>query len=229
MHEDEGYAVLWDMDGVLVDSGMLHRRAWRLFLEQRGLSIGDQVFALGFGRPNEEVLPDFFGPALSRVEIAQLSAEKEQCYRALVAQEGIHPTPGVLSWLDRFCEAGIHQAVATSGCRANADLALALIDAARYMQAIVTAEDVPRGKPEPDLFLKAAELLGIRPSRCLVIEDSMFGVQAAQRAGMHCLALATTHAADQIHGCDWVLPDMRSFSWDIWDHLLGGCETCVKS
>ena len=229
MKVTEGYAVLWDMDGVLVNSGALHRRAWRLFLEQRGLSIGDQVFALGFGRPNEEVLPGFFGPALSRTEIARLSAEKERCYRDLVAQEGVCPTPGIALWLERFCQAGIRQAVATSGCRANVDLVLAMIDAARYMQAIVSAEDVPRGKPEPDLFLKAADLLGIRPSCCLVIEDSVFGVQAAQKAHMRCLALATTHPADQIHGCDRVLPDMRSFSWDIWLRLFGGCETCVKS
>jgi len=221
MNVTEGYAVLWDMDGVLADSGNLHRRAWRLFLEQRGLSIGDQVFTLGFGRPNEEVLPGFFGPALSETEIARLSAEKERCYRDLVAQEGICPTPGIRLWLERFCQAGIRQAVATSGCRANVDLVLAMIDAARYMQAIVSAGDVLRGKPEPDLFLRAAELLGIHPSRCLVIEDSLYGVQAARRANMHCLALATTHAADHIHGCDWVLPDMRSFSWDIWRRLFG--------
>jgi beta-phosphoglucomutase len=229
MHVTEGYAVLWDMDGVLVDSGSLHRRAWRIFLEQRGLSIGDRVFALGFGRPNEEVLPDFFGPALSGAEIAQLSAEKERCYRDLVTREGICPTPGIRFWLEQFCQAGIRQAVATSGCRANADLVLAMIDAARYMKTIVSAGDVLRGKPEPDLFLKAAELLGIHPSRCLVIEDSVYGVQAAQKANMHCLALATTHTADQIQGCDWVVPDMRSFSWAIWLRLFGGCETCVKS
>lgn len=229
MNAAKGYAVLWDMDGVLVDSGGLHRRAWRLFLQQRGLSIGDQVFALGFGRPNEEVLPGFFGPALSRTEIARLSAEKERCYRDLVASEGICPTPGIRLWLEQFYQAGIRQAVATSGCRANVDLILSMIDAARYMQAVVSAEDVARGKPEPDLFLKAAELLGIHPSRCLVIEDSVYGVRAAQKANMRCLALATTHAASDIQGCDCVLPDMGSFSWGIWLRLFTGCETCVKS
>jgi HAD superfamily hydrolase (TIGR01509 family) len=208
------------MDGVLVDSGDLHRRAWRVFLARKGKPITDEIFKLGFGRPNDQVLPGLFGRELSREQIVRLSGEKEACYRDLVTREGIQPTPGALSWLARFREAGVHQALATSGCRANADLIVDLTGARAFLEAIVTSEDVPRGKPHPDLFLRAAELLGVPPSRCLVIEDSAYGVQAARGAGIRCLALATTHPANQIDGADMVLDDMRAFSWAAWRQLF---------
>jgi len=229
------YSVLWDMDGVLVDSGNLHRRAWRVFLARKGTytlvtprgyrsvsvnAITDELFRSGFGKPNTQVLPDFFGHDLPDEEIRALSDEKEACYRELIAQEGIEPTPGVRLWLQEFRDAGVRQALATSGCRANADLGVHLIGAEPYLEVVVTAEDVPRGKPYPDLFLRASELLGTPPSRCLVIEDSLPGVRAAQAAQMRCLALETTHPSDQIDGADLVLPDMRSFSWPLWQHLF---------
>jgi beta-phosphoglucomutase len=216
------YAVLWDMDGVLVDSGDLHRRAWRVFLVRKGLPITDAIFKLGFGRPNEQVLPDFFGLDLTPAQLRRLSEEKEACYRDLVRQEGIETTPGVLSWLARFQEAGVQQALATSGCRPNVDLILELTGTASYFRAVVTPEDVQRGKPHPDLFLHAAELLGVLPVRCLVVEDSLHGIQAARSAGMRCLALATTHPASEIHGCDLVLPNLESFSWSTWHQLFAG-------
>ena len=215
-------AVLWDMDGVLIDSGPLHRRAWQLFLKRKGLDIGETIFTLGFGRPNTEVIPEFLGDrlgdALTPERIAQLSDEKERCYRDLVRAQGVTPVPGVLDWLKRFSDAGIRQAVATSGCRANAELIVERLGAAPYLQAIVTAEDAPRGKPHPDLFLLAAERLSTLPSQCLVIEDSLHGIRAAQAAGMRCLALTTTHRATQLKASA-ILTDMAAFSWKLWQRL----------
>ena len=212
-------AVLWDMDGVLVDSGPLHRRAWQVFFCRKGLDIGDAVFTLGFGRPNAEVLPEFLGDTLTAEQIAQLSDEKEGCYRNLVREEGIAPVPGVQDWLARFHRAGIRQAVATSGCRANAELIVEHIGAAPYLQALVTAEDALRGKPHPDLFLLAAERLSTPPARCLVIEDSLHGIRAARAAGMRCLALTTTHPEHELVDLAAVLPDMTAFTWETWRHL----------
>jgi beta-phosphoglucomutase len=220
MQTYQDLAVLWDMDGVLVDSGPLHRRAWRMFLERKGLPITDAIFTLGFGRPNDQVLPEFFGDQLSAAEIVRLSDEKDACYRELVMQEGIPIVPGVLAWMDRFGQAGIRQALATSGCRANAELIVDLVGARPYLQVMVTARDVTRGKPYPDLFLQAAALLDVSPSRCLVIEDSLHGIRAAQAAQMRCLALATTHPADQISGCGMVIEDMDAFSWEAWERLF---------
>jgi beta-phosphoglucomutase-like phosphatase (HAD superfamily) len=219
------YAVLWDMDGVLVDSGELHRRAWRVFLARRGVPNDDRIHVLGFGRPNDQVLPDFFGHDLSGEQIQRLSDEKEACYREIVAQEGIASPPGVLSWMARFDEAGVHQALATSGCRANAEFILDLTGARRYMQAVVAAEDVHQGKPHPDLFLEAAERVGVPPTRCLVVEDSLHGIRAAQAAAMRCLALTTTHSEQELEGCDLVLASMESFSWHAWRRLFGAGET----
>jgi beta-phosphoglucomutase len=214
------YAVLWDMDGVLVDSGELHRQAWRVFLSRKGKPVTYAIFRLGFGRPNQQVLPDFFGHDLPDAVIQQLSDEKEQCYRELVLQKGIPPVPGVLDWMSRFQEAGVRQALATSGCRTNAELIVDLTGAARYLQEIVTADEVEHGKPSPDLFERASALLGVPPCRCLVIEDSLHGVRAAGRAGMRCLALTTTHSKEELLDCDLVLSDMTCFSWHFWQRLL---------
>lgn len=214
-----GYAVLWDMDGVLVDSGALHRRAWRHFLERKGQPVSDAIFARGFGRPNEQVLPLYF-PGLTEEQVRRLSDEKEQCYRELVREEGVRTTPGVTDWLARFDEAGIRQALATSGCRANAELIVDLTGTRPYFAVLVASEDAPRGKPHPDVFLRTAALLGVPAGRCLVIEDSVHGVQAARAAGMRCVAVETTHARDEIQDADLVLPDMRAFSWRLWQNLF---------
>lgn len=211
----DGYAVLWDMDGVLVDSGDLHRQAWRRFLATQGMPVSDEIFEQGFGRPNEQVLPIYFGN-LTASEIQRLSEEKEACYRDLVCTVGASATPGVLDWVVRFAEASRRQAMATSGCRANADLIVDRMGIRPYLSVIVTSEDVVQGKPHPDVFLYAAKQLNLPPSRCLVIEDSVHGVQAARAAGMRCVAIETTHAARELDEADLVLPDMRSFSWAAW-------------
>jgi beta-phosphoglucomutase len=215
------FAVLWDMDGTLVDSGALHRLAWRRFLRQQGQPVTDEIFEHEFGRPNEQVLPTYWRHELSKAELRRLSDEKEQCYRDLVRAEGIASPPGVLAWLARFREAGLRQALATSGCRANAELIVDLTGMRPYFSAIVASEDVPRGKPHPDVFLHTAALLGVPPARCLVIEDSTHGIAAARAAGMRCLALATTHAMDEIQDADLALADMRAFSWKVWADLFG--------
>lgn len=215
----DGYAVLWDMDGVLVDSGALHRRAWQLYLAQKGRPVADEIFERGFGQPNEQVLPMYFD-TLTPEAIRQMSDEKEACYRDLVRAEGINPTPGVLDWLARFAAAGLCQGLATSGCRANAEFILDLTGTRRYFATIVAAEDVPRGKPHPDVFLRTATELGVPPARCAVIEDSRHGIAAARAAGMRIVALATTHGRDEIEGADLVLQDMQEFTWAAWEKLF---------
>jgi beta-phosphoglucomutase len=215
----ENCAVLWDMDGVLVDSAALHRRAWRVFLTQKGLTVTDEIFERGFGQPNEQVLPGYF-PGLTDPEIRLLSAEKEACYRKLVRQEGIYPIPGVLTWMDHFSRARIHQVLATSGCRANANMIADLTGARTYLTTIVAAEDISRGKPHPDVFVRAAEQVDVPPERCLVIEDSLHGVRAARAANMRCLALETTHSAAELGEADLVIRDMRIFTWETWHKLM---------
>jgi beta-phosphoglucomutase len=217
------YAVLWDMDGVLVDSGDLHRRAWRRFLAAQGRPASDEIFEQGFGRPNEQVLPAYFGD-LTEAEIRRLSEGKEACYRDLVRAEGAPSTPGALDWMARFAQAGMRQALATSGPRANAELIVERMGIRPYLSAIVTSEDVALGKPHPDVFLCTAARVGVPPSRCLVIEDSVHGVRAARAAGMRCLAIETTHAASELGDADLVLPDMRAFSWSLWRALFGSEE-----
>ncbi len=216
----ENYAVLWDMDGVLVDSAVLHRRAWRVFLTRKELTITDEIFERGFGQPNEQVLPGYF-PDLTHQEIRRLSAEKEACYRRLVRQEGIYPTPGVLTWMNHFSRARIRQVLATSGCRANANMIVDLTGARAYLTAIIAAEDVSQGKPHPDVFMRAAQQVDVPPERCLVIEDSLHGIRAARAANMRCLAIETTHNAAELDESDLVIRDMGHFTWDTWHRLMG--------
>jgi len=153
--------------------------------------------------------------------VARLSEEKEACYRELVRADGVPEVPGSVAWMARFHAAGIRQALATSGNRANATLIVERTGIAPYLDAVVAAEDAPRGKPHPDLFLVAATRIGVPPARCLVIEDSLHGIRAARAAGMRCLALATTHRLDELDGYDLALPDMQAFTWETWEALMG--------
>ena len=202
-------AVLWDLDGTLVDSAELHWVSWRETLEAEGISITYQQFLDSFGQKNVRILPGWLGADATPERIQQIDLAKEDAYRRLVLQQGLTPLPGAAMWVRRLHEAGWKQAIASSAPRRNIEV---MLDAMAFhipFDAAIGAEDVSSGKPDPQVFLAAAATLRLPPDRCIVVEDAAVGVEAARRAGMRCIGVARTEAlpADLVVSSLADLPD----------------------
>jgi beta-phosphoglucomutase len=182
------HGAVWDMDGTLVDTAELHFQAWERVCRERGRGFTRDEFAATFGRRNPEIIAALFGGRLNEREVAELGERKEELYRAAAA-EGVTLLPGVAALLDGLHRAGFCQAIGSSAPRANLDLILRITGVARYFSAVVGAEETQRGKPDPQVFLIAAERLGVARADCVVIEDAVAGVQAAHAGGMKCVAV----------------------------------------
>jgi beta-phosphoglucomutase family hydrolase len=181
-------AVIWDMDGTLVDTAELHFDAWVKLAAELGKPFSRADFAATFGRRNPEIIDYLFKNIHSAAEIADLGERKERYYRA-EASKGIALLPGAERLLAAFADRGIAQAIGSSAPRANLEMILELTRSRRYFQSIVAMEDTQRGKPDPQVFLVAAAKLGADPARCVVFEDAVAGVQAAKAGGMKCVAV----------------------------------------
>jgi beta-phosphoglucomutase len=176
-------AVLWDLDGTLVDSEEYHWIAWRDSMAAEGVTLTHEQFLKTFGLRNDAIVPQWV-PGATTERIEQIAHAKERLYRRLVLEGGLAPLPGAAEWTQRLAADGWRQAIASSAPRENIDAVLAVIGLAAVFQAIVSAEDVTFGKPDPQVFLAAAARLGSDPARSIVVEDAAAGVEAARRAGM---------------------------------------------
>jgi beta-phosphoglucomutase len=176
-------SVLWDLDGTLVDSEEYHWMAWRDTMAAEGVTLTHAEFLKTFGLRNDSIVPQFI-PAATPERIDRIARAKEQLYRRLVREGGLEPLAGARHWTGRLALDGWRQAIASSAPRENVDVVLAVIGLASYFEAIVSAEDVTLGKPDPQVFLAAAERLGSAPARSIVVEDAPAGIEAARRAGM---------------------------------------------
>jgi beta-phosphoglucomutase len=187
-------AVLWDMDGTLVDSEEYHWLSWRDTMQLEGISITHDQFLKTFGQRNDSILPQWLNSAATPESIIRIGDSKEELYRKLVHEGRIEPLPGVMDWIERLREQGWRQAVASSAPRKNIEVVLDAMGLAGFFDALVSAEDVTAGKPDPQVFQKGAERLGMPPARCIVVEDAVPGVEAARRAGMRCIGVSRTAA-----------------------------------
>jgi len=213
------YAIIWDMDGVIADSGEAHLAAWRALLAERAETLSDEAFATTFGMANPEILRQWYGPEPSDAEIRALGMRKEVLYRQMVAGR-VRLLPGVRDWLTWGRENGVTQVVASSGEMANIVTMVHELDIANAFESLVAGGFMPRSKPDPAIFLQAAGAAGAIPQHCLVIEDGIVGVEAARRAGMRCLAVTTTHPAERLVDADLVLPDLTHLDEDTLWHLI---------
>jgi HAD superfamily hydrolase (TIGR01509 family) len=189
-------AILWDMDGVLADTGSLHYETWKLVLDAQGIPFDREIFSKTFGRNNASSLEMVLGHPPSAELLDLVDTVKEQTFRQLVP-ERVRLLPGVISWLEAFRQRNLPQVVASSAPQENIDLLVEVLGIRAYFTHLISGHDMP-GKPEPAVFLEAARRVGMPPEACLVIEDSPAGVQGALRAGMRCLGVATTHLAEQL-------------------------------
>jgi len=165
-----------------------HRQAWQRLAREEGVTFTDAGFWATFGKRNDDIIPAFWGP-LSPERIQALADRKESYFRELIRENAV-PLPGAMELMRGLHEAGFAQALASSTPIENIQLISKVLGLERYLSALVSGETVARGKPAPDIFLKAAEELHMHPSACVVIEDAVAGVQAAHAAGMRCIAVA---------------------------------------
>jgi HAD superfamily hydrolase (TIGR01509 family) len=195
MNPSRPRAVLWDLDGTLLDSAAYHRRAWRETMTAVGRPISEADFAATFGLRNDTILRHWLGPDLPSARSDEIAEAKERRYRELVRTEGVVLLPGVAAWLARLRDGGWRQALATSAPQVNVAAILAALGIAAFFAAIVQAEDVSAGKPDPQVYLLAAARAGVTAPRCIVVEDAAAGIEGARRAGMRSIGVGPGHAA----------------------------------
>jgi beta-phosphoglucomutase len=210
-------AVLWDMDGTLLDSREYHWLSWRDALAAENYELTYDQFIATFGQRNDAILRGYFGEDLPDSEVTRISDAKETGYRELVRTRGIELLPGVAQWLERLQQDDWRQAVASSAPRKNVETIVEVLELQDVFAAMVTAEDVEHGKPAPDVFLAAAEKLGVPPARCIVVEDAPAGVEAAHRAGM--CAIGVRSSQDNLEA-DRVVQRLDELPDDVFDQLL---------
>ena len=209
-------ACIFDMDGVLIDSGAHHRNAWRALLEELGGTPAQPEFwRLTIGRPAEEAVPLLLGRRVSATEARRLALRKRELYTEFASQ-GMRSVPGVQEFVGALARDGVSRAVGTSASRGDVDSLLASLGLLRYFDVIVTAEDVRLGKPDPAVYLEAARQIGERPAACIVFEDSLVGIHAARRAGMRAIGVTTAHTADELHeaGAEATIADFAGVEWN---------------
>ncbi len=199
-------AVIWDLDGVIIDSADEHRRAWQRLAKEEEVSFSDTDFWATFGKRNDDIIPQFWG-SIPALRLAELANRKEIYFREYIRDAAAF-LPGALELMRGLHEAGYRQALASSTPVENIQLIGDVLHLERYLPVLVSGEAVSRGKPAPDIFLKAAAELGVPPSRSLVIEDAVAGIQAARAAGMRCIAVAGERDLPGLRVADLVVRDL---------------------
>ena len=188
-------AAIFDWDGVIIDSHDAHREAWFQLAAELGKSLTAAQFKESFGMRNETIIPGLFGWAEpgDDATVRELADRKEHLYRESLRATGLDPLPGVRRLLDDLDAADIPRAIGSSTPRQNILTALELCQLEGRFHAIVAAEDVSHGKPDPEVFVRAAQSLEVAPANCIVFEDAHVGIEAATAAGMKSIAVTTTH------------------------------------
>ncbi len=220
MTESRLKAVLWDMDGVIADTAHYHLEAWQAVFSGRGMKYTDEDFRRNFGQRNDTIVRKVAGGRLSPEEVEAIAAEKEEVYRQKVARN-IKPLPGAIELMKTLRGRGIKIALASSAPVENIQLIIRGMGIADCFQAVVWGREVAEGKPDPQIFLLAAERLGVEPDSCVVIEDSVAGVTAAKRAGMKCLAVTNTHPGGRLLEADLVVDTLEGVGVDDLTSLFG--------
>ncbi len=200
-------ALIFDLDGVIIDSNAVHTETWREYLRRFGRELPEDFSSKNFGRHNRDIVRDLFGPELSAAEIEQHGAAKEALYRERVRpvlQERL--VPGVAEFIEGHARWPL--GVASNAERANVEFVLEHAGLRRYFRAVVDGHQVRHPKPDPEIYLRAAELLGAAPADCIIFEDSFSGVEAGRAAGARIVGVQTTHAS--LPGADLLIRDFRA-------------------
>ncbi len=202
--------VIFDMDGVLVDSARPHFRSWQMLAEENGAVVTPDQFSETFGRQNHDIIPILFGK-VSDARMQTLANRKEKIFRTLFREEP-PVVDGAVELVRELHDAGARLAVGSSGPRANIELMLGAMRIADLIPVVVSADDVTRGKPDPQVFSLASDRLGLPAARCIVIEDAPVGIQAAQAAGAYTVAVLIHHPVEAFQQADLVVRRLADLS-----------------
>jgi beta-phosphoglucomutase len=209
-------AVLWDLDGTLVDSAELHWQSWRDTMAAEGVEVTYAQFLDSFGQKNDRILSLWLGAGTAVERMARVGDAKEAEYRRLVRERGLTPLPGAAEWVRRLHASGWKQAIASSAPRENVDVMVQVLGVRDQIDGIVGAEDVTAGKPDPQVFVTAAARLGVARGRCVVVEDAAVGVEAARRAGIRTIAVGRASGLS----ADVVVASLSDLAGDAFDRLI---------
>ncbi len=207
-------AFIFDMDGTMVDNMMVHHRAWQRKLAALGLELSLEEVRLQIHGINEEIIERLFGDRFTPEERHRIAWEKEAEYRDIFLSE-LSLVPGLPAFLQDAAARGIPMGIGTAAPPENVHFVLENLNLYPFFGAVVDASMVRRGKPEPEVFLRVAEGLGVTPEQCIVFEDSPTGAEAARRAGMAAVIITTTHPAEEFAGFKHVwrtIPDFRGIT-----------------
>ena len=203
-------AVIFDVDGVLVDSYEAHYQSWQRLCRERGLRMTEAQFVATFGRTSREIIRELWGDRCATDQaVAELDARKEELFREILAKD-FPAMDGAVELIDQLDAAGFRLALGSSGPPENVDLVLDALGCRHRFAAVVTGVDVTRGKPDPQVFLLGAERVGVVPARCVVIEDAPAGVTAAHAAGMKCIAVVSTgRVREKLAAAELIVSSLR--------------------
>ncbi|HUN80758.1 MAG TPA: HAD family phosphatase [Phycisphaerae bacterium] len=207
---DVPIGVIFDMDGVLVDSAEAHLWSWQALARRRGVELTREQFARTFGMRSSEIITRLFGVS-DEAEIHRLDHDKESIYRDHIRHR-VPEMPGAVQLVRGLHAAGLRIAIGSSGPPENVNLVCEDLAIEPFIDVIVTGRDVQRGKPDPQVFQIAAKRMSLAPGRCVVVEDAPAGIEAARRAEMHSIGLVGMHRAEALASADRVVHSLHEIS-----------------
>ena len=213
------FAVIFDMDGVIVDSNPAHKIALQQFANQHGYDLDEQQLREKiYGRTNKEWITNLFG-VLPKETLHQYAHEKEALYRDIF-KDDIKPVKGLVGFLDMLEKNNIPKAIGTSAPRVNVDFSLSKTGLEKYFSIILDDTFVTHGKPDPEIYIKVAAAIGLPNAQCIVIEDSLSGVTAGKRAGSKVIGITTTHTKEELLEADLIINDFDELTFEKLQQLI---------
>ena len=221
MDKQQEYGVIFDMDGVLINSYDAHKRSWQQMAGEYGLKMTDEQFAATFGKPSRDIIAQVWPERAEAHRISEMDDRKEQIFRDRISQQ-VPEMPGAMKLIHQLRQAGYKLGIGSSGPPQNVQLVTQKLNIVDLLHGTVTGMDVIRGKPDPQVFLLTAEKMNIAPSRCAVIEDAAHGIDAAKRAGMIAVGLTGTVTRAQLSHADLVVDELNELSPESLADLIDG-------
>jgi HAD superfamily hydrolase (TIGR01509 family) len=206
-------AFLFDMDGVIVDSNPLHRESWAEYNRRHGVETTEAMQQRMYGKRNDMIVRDYLGQHLTDAEVFAHGAAEEKLYRELLGPRLTETlVPGLVGFLERY--PAMPKAVASNAEPANIEFVLQKAGLSRFFSVVVDGQQVANPKPHPDVYLRAADLLGIIAADCVVFEDSLGGVAAGLAAGMRVIGITTTYR--ELPGASLLVRDFDDPALEHW-------------
>lgn len=219
MYNMKDFAIIFDMDGVIVDSNPAHTVALKQFCTKYGYELDEEKLREKiYGRANKDWIPNLFGE-ISKEKLKSYADEKEALYREIY-KDTIAPVKGLENFLKMLEKNDIKKAIATSAPSENVSYTLENTNLKNYFDTILDESFVSRGKPDPEIYIKTVQALNFKPENCIVVEDSLSGIQSAQKAGCKVIGILTTHTKEEFAHTDLVIKDFDELTIDKLEGLF---------